>query len=281
VDESYKEVVYGEKCPTECLRRIKLKHELELGISDMTYTELLSMKYNPNKDKIEEWCKEAEEYHRKLLVWRKGWAKDDLRDVLYEAMKMPFETWELTVKQLGEDGRTYDNYKNIALQLEKKLNDRKELFLEEHIEAKFVKQKEKFKRRLKRLQKGNGYKNKKKSQGKGTRGKLWKGRGSRTDYKKKGYGRKDWRDNNKEKVVKETENENVSDLQKCHLCGSIAHLMKECEKYDPDFKKKRKTPDEKKRRNRRVFKAKKDLSSSSHSSSSSDETDSVISTSSS
>lgn len=105
----------------------------------------------PSKDKIEEWCKKAEGFHRKLLNTWKGWTKNDLRDILYEALKMPLEMWELTVLQLKDKNQTYENYKSLAIQLEKKLKDGKELFVEERIDAKFAKKKEKFRKIFKKM----------------------------------------------------------------------------------------------------------------------------------
>lgn len=226
VDDSYKEVMYGESCPSECLRKIKLLHEPELGISDTTYTDLMSMKYNPVKDTVEGWCTKAEGYHRKLLTTRSSWTKNDLRDCLFEVMKMPFETWELTIKSLPLEKRTYEEYKSIAMQLEKKSKERQELFYEERIVAHFAKE------YAKRYGKSNN-KYKKNSN---------KYRKFRSKYNKKEKPRlvkgkyENGKDAATENHKKKTSLKNVLGSSPCHLCGSLEHWMKECPRFDPDHK---------------------------------------------
>ena len=177
------------------------------------------------------------------MVIRKGWNKNDLRDVLYEALKMPFETWELTIGQLKEEGRTYENYKNIAMQLEKKLKDRKELFLEERIEARFVKETERFKRKFRKFRKHNRYDNKKRKfgevrGGKNCNGKGWKAKDDTKNNKGKAWNGSERKRDKKEKDENDNDKSNVGDVsgRRCHLCGSTLHLMKACPKFDPNYK---------------------------------------------
>ena len=122
--DGYEKKIFGVKCPSQCMKIILDYHEPDLGFQLGPIGEIYSLKFNPFKDQLMEWCDKLENLHRELCLKNKSWTDERLREVFIMNMNKSFTTFNLRHNQAGKD-LLYHGLKAIALQIENDLREQK------------------------------------------------------------------------------------------------------------------------------------------------------------